>query len=144
MKPTELIKRRNGLCESIKKNWLRIALNNVVPEGKVRNYDVEALYKVIIEESALLIAIKVAIQAVNMGLSKVKDLPENSLYPIIYSLQQLKEQKVKLLGVPTDKPNAVFSKAKIAELVRELDVEIDSLSKAIEEYNNNTEFDIAA
>lgn len=144
MKPDELIKRRNDLVEEIKTNWNRIYLNNVVPEGKDRHYDVENLYKKIVDDSLLLIGIKIAVQAVNMGLKSIDELPSSSLYPTIYSLQQLKEQKIKLLGMPTDKPNAIFTKEKINELVRDISVEIDNLESMIDVFNSSSEFDIAA
>jgi hypothetical protein len=55
-------------------------------------------------------------------------------------LQQLKEQKVKLLGLKKYTTNGVISKKKIDGDLQEINVEIDKLSEMIDNFNKDTDF----
>lgn len=140
MKPEELIKKRELLLKNIKLNWNRINAFNVVEKGFVRDFDLKEVYKQIIKDSMSLIEVKVAIQAVNMGLSSMDALPKNSLYPTIYMLQQLKEQKIKLMLVNTKGLSPVFSKNDISSICKELDIEIIKMGDIINKFNKEQEF----
>ena len=144
MKPKDFITKRDNLVEEIKNNWKRINLFNVVNKSEERHYDIEKLYEKIVEDSIALVETKISIQAINMGLSSLKDLPQSSLYPTIYTLQQLKEQKTKLLLIPTKGNNVVFTRNKIKKYVSEIDKEISLLSTIVEEFNNDIDFEDAA
>jgi hypothetical protein len=139
MKTNELISKRESLISDIKKNWERIYAFNQVDKSK-SHYNVDALMKTIISDSIKLVGIKVAIQAANMGLKKIEDLPEDCIYPTIFALQQLKEQKVKLLGLKKYTTNGVISKKKIDGDLQEINVEIDKLSEMIDNFNKDTDF----
>ncbi len=144
MKATNLIKKRESLISEIKENWSKINMFNSIEPNAKRLFDIDKLYEQIIKDSNELIQVKVAIQAVNMGLKKMSDLPEDSIYPIIYSLQQLKEQKVKLMSLNTKGDDVVITKSKAALYVKDIEEEMKRLQVHIDEFNLETEFDIAA
>lgn len=140
MKPAELISKRESLINSIKTNWNRIELFNVATKGVARDFDVIALYEQIKKDSIELVKTKVAIQAINMGLKSLEELPENSLYPAIYMLQQIKEQKVKLLRVKTSGSDVIITRKKQEQLLKELDIESVKLADTIDKFNNENDF----
>ena len=140
MKPAELISKRESLINSIKTNWNRIELFNVGTKGVTRDFDVIALYEQIKKDSIELVKTKVAIQAINMGLKSLEELPENSLYPAIYMLQQIKEQKVKLLRVKTSGSDVIITRKKQEQLLKELDIESVKLADTIDKFNKENDF----
>ena len=144
MKISKIIEKRESLISEIKVNWIRIYQGNLSPQSS--SFDINALYKKILMDSVELVRVKIAIQAVNMGLKKVDDLPEESLYPTIYTLQQLKEQRVKLVGLKKLdlKKDGVISRAKIDSHIRDLDIEIQKHMDFIKEFNDSADFDLAA
>ena len=140
MKPAELINKRESLINSIKTNWNRIELFNAGTKGVTRDFDVIALYEQIKKDSVELVKTKVAIQAINMGLKSLEELPENSLYPAIYMLQQIKEQKVKLLRVKTSGSDVIITRKKQEQLLKELDIESVKLADTIDKFNKENDF----
>lgn len=140
MKPAELINKRESLINSIKTNWNRIELFNAGTKGVTRDFDVIALYEQIKKDSIELVKTKVAIQAINMGLKSLEELPENSLYPAIYMLQQIKEQKVKLLRVKTSGSDVIITRKKQEQLLKELDIESVKLADTIDKFNKENDF----
>lgn len=140
MKPAELISKRESLINSIKTNWNRIELFNTVTKGVTRDFDIIALYEQIKKDSIELVKTKVAIQAINMGLKSLEELPENSLYPAIYMLQQIKEQKVKLLRVKTSGSDVIITRKKQEQLLKELDIESVKLADTIDKFNKENDF----
>ena len=133
MKPSELI-------NNIKTNWNRIELFNAGTKGVTRDFDIIALYEQIKKDSIELVKTKVAIQAINMGLKSLEELPENSLYPAIYMLQQIKEQKVKLLRVKTSGSDVIITRKKQEQLLKELDIESVKLADTIDKFNKENDF----
>lgn len=140
MKPAELINKRESLINSIKTNWNRIELFNAGTKGVTRDFDIIALYEQIKKDSIELVKTKVAIQAINMGLKSLEELPENSLYPAIYMLQQIKEQKVKLLRVKTSGSDVIITRKKQEQLLKELDIESVKLADTIDKFNKENDF----
>lgn len=140
MKPAELISKRESLINSIKTNWNRIELFNAGTKGVTRDFDIIALYEQIKKDSIELVKTKVAIQAINMGLKSLEELPENSLYPAIYMLQQIKEQKVKLLRVKTSGSDVIITRKKQEQLLKELDIESVKLADTIDKFNKENDF----
>lgn len=140
MKPAELINKRESLISSIKTNWNRIELFNAGTKGVTRDFDIIALYEQIKKDSIELVKTKAAIQAINMGLKSLEELPENSLYPAIYMLQQVKEQKVKLLRVKTTGSDVVITRKKQEQLLKELDIESVKLADTIDKFNKENDF----
>lgn len=140
--PKELIGQREELISNIKKNWDRIKLYNGVEKGFQRPYDIKAVYKSIIEESLKLIKIKVAIQAINMGLKSMSDLPENNVYAQIFLLSQLKEQKVKLKLTPLKGEDVIFTRKAIEIEVNRIDLQISKIEDELEKFNSNVTFEL--
>ena len=128
------------MINSIKTNWNRIELFNAGTKGVTRDFDVIALYEQIKKDSIELVKTKVAIQAINMGLKSLEELPENSLYPAIYMLQQIKEQKVKLLRVKTSGSDVIITRKKQEQLLKELDIESVKLADTIDKFNKENDF----
>lgn len=137
--PKELIAKRENLISDIKKNWDRIKVFNTTPKGVESHYDVKEVYKLIAKDSADLVKTKVAIQAINMGLKNLSELSEDNLYSLIYTLQQLKEQRIKLNLVPTSADSAI-SRAFIQAELKKLDTEIAKIGIELEERNSNINF----
>jgi replicative superfamily II helicase len=142
--PKSLIEKREILIKEIKKNWERIKLYNSIPKNITRQFDVKVVYDLIKVEALKLVKVKVAIQAINMGLKSMNDLPENNSYESIYILSQLKEQKVKLKQIPTRGDDVILSKKFIESEIAKLDLEIDKIETELEKYNSSAEFDISA
>ena len=140
MKPSELITNKVSLLDNIKNGWNRIEANNSLDSNETPQYDVEKLLERINADSLELVKVKVAIQAINMGLKSMDDLPEDALYPSIFMLQQMKEQKVKLNGVRTRGENVVLTRNKIERLVKVVDKEILDVTEKINTFNNKQEF----
>jgi hypothetical protein len=140
--PKELIGQREELISNIKKNWDRIKLFNGVEKGFERPYDVKAVYKTIIDDSLKLIKIKVAIQAINMGLKSMSELPKENVYSQIFLLSQLKEQKVKLKLVPLKGEDIIFTRKAIESEVNKIDLEISKIESELESFNSNTVFEL--
>lgn len=136
----ELIKIRETLISDIKKNWERIRIENVVVDGTKRNYNVQGLYKSIIRDAAQLVEVKIDIQLANMGFKSREQMPVDCIYPQIYTLQQLKEQKVKLGLIPTGGKSAVLSSTFIFEEVKSLEQQILTIEKLLEDFNESVEF----
>lgn len=141
--PSSLILKRESLITDIKREWNRINAFNVVKNGQSPLFDLKSVYKQITKFESELIKVKVAIQCINMGLKTLKDLPDDSVYPTIFLLSQLKERKVKLQKIPTKKEDGesvVFTKKFIDEEIEKIESQIKIIEKEIEEYNNEVSF----
>ena len=74
-----------------------------------------------------------------MGLKNLSELSEDNLYSLIYTLQQLKEQRIKLNLMPTSADSAI-SRAFIQAELKKLDTEIAKIGIELEERNSNINF----
>ena len=101
----QLIEKRETAIADIKKYWGIIYAQNEFKKSITREYDIITTYKKVSETELNLIKVKMAIQAINMGLSSMDEMKKYNLYFQIFYLQQLKERKVKLQKLPI-KPNA--------------------------------------
>ena len=101
----QLIEKRETAIADIKKYWGIIYAQNVFKKSITRDFDIITTYKKVSETELNLIKVKMAIQAINMGLSSMDEMKKDNLYFQIFYLQQLKERKVKLQKLPI-KPNA--------------------------------------
>jgi hypothetical protein len=143
--PTQLIEKRESLIEDIKREWKRILSFNVVTNGTKQVFDLKAVYKQIKSFEADLIDIKVSIQAVNMGLTSLSQMPKESSYPSIFILSQLKEHKLKLQKIPTKKEegeSVVFTRKFIDEEVGKIDAQIKKIEKELADYNSEIVFTV--
>jgi len=142
--PTTFIQKRDSLVKTIKQDWERIYSNNVFPSGMQQKFDLNAVYKSIIKSETELVKAKVTIQAINMGLKKLSELPEDCVFPSIFTLQQIKERIIKLERIPTKKDEdeniALTRKFVESELIK-LNAEKEKIEMELEEYNDNTNFE---
>lgn len=138
IKPSDLIKERDSLVKRIKNNWAKMSLANTEKDVKLSP---KSIFKVIEEDSMKLIKVKIAIQAINLGIKSLKDLPENNLYGSIYMMQQQKETRTKLSLLPINSESEM-SAEDVKKIIAKLDAEIKTLSILIDEYNNFVEFEM--
>lgn len=138
IKPSDLIKERDSLVKKIKNNWAKMSLANTEKDVKLSP---KLIFKAIEEDSMKLIKVKIAIQAINLGIKSLKDLPENNLYGSIYMMQQQKETRTKLSLLPVNSGSEMNAED-VKKIISKLDSEIKKLSILIDEYNNFVEFEM--
>ena len=138
IKPSDLIKERDSLVKKIKNNWAKMSLSNTEKDVKLSP---KLIFKAIEEDSMKLIKVKIAIQAINLGIKSLKDLPENNLYGSIYMMQQQKETRTKLSLLPVNSESEMNAED-VKKIISKLDSEIKKLSILIDEYNNFVEFEM--
>lgn len=138
--PKELIAKRENLISNIKKNWDRIKAFNAIDKDSTRPYDVKEVYKMIAVDSLQLVKTKVAIQAINMGMKKLSDMPKDNMYELIYMLQQLKEQRVKINMIPTKGDDVVITKVFVDTENKKLNTEIARIEDELEKRNTQIQF----
>ena len=144
--PASLIITRDEIISKIKENWGLITANNI-SNNPNKGVSVTAIYKEITENEAKLVRIKVALQAINMGLTSLKELPENNVYASIFTLSQLKERKVKLnilkASVKSGE-NVIFTPAYCTRQIEAIELEITNIESELKEYNDNIKFEMVA
>lgn len=134
---SELIEEREIAIADIKKYWGIIASENILPKDAKPNFNVKEVYKKVSETELNLIKLKMAIQAINMGLSSMDEMKKDNLYFQIYFLQQLKERKIKLEKLKTN-PQAGHNVALTKDFVKdELTKVIKSIKTVEEEIKNH-------
>ena len=138
IKPSDLIRERDSLVKKIKNNWAKMSLANTEKDVKLSP---KSIFKTIEEDSMKLIKVKIAIQAINLGIKSLKDLPETNLYGSIYMMQQQKETRTKLSLLPVNSESEM-TEEDVKKIIAKLDKEIKTLSILIDEYNNFVEFEM--
>lgn len=154
VKPSELIKRRDGLNKEISRYWEIIAKENVIKKGLMRNYNLKVLLTQIRALYDQLVLVKLNIQCINMGM-KFKDLTEDMNVVNIYRLSALNEYCVKIdemidkhtlnpvlkakkgkrgLGVTEEITRSYFRNKK-----NECALLLNKLRKNIADFNDNTD-----
>ena len=141
MKAKDIINLRNTLTTAISKNWTRIYLENVVKKGETRNYDMKAVYNEIIKDGIKVVKAKLAQAAMNLGFKNLESLPESNMYGKIYMLSQLKEQRVKLVKIPTKGGSAEITKKFIDNEVKSIDMRIVEIEEFLEKQNEELDFE---
>lgn len=153
-----IIDNRNKISKELTKYWNIIRTENLMPKNGKRNYDLKALLEIITKLSEKRINAKLYLQCINMGLTSkddIADIKENSIYPIIYTLSEKNEMLVQLGLIPTLNPRVKSKKGKkvlflteeitsayIKKLKAQLQVEINELEKALEDFNKDTEIEL--
>lgn len=156
IKSTDIIANREKYDKEIKKMWNIIRTENLIDKNATRNYDMKALLTTITEMSNNRIQAKLDSMAINLGFKSRSDFPKDSIYPIIYTLSEKNEYLVQLGLIPTINPSlkAKLGKKKlykseeitadyINKLKNSLQLEINSLKKKLEDFNNKAELDIS-
>lgn len=150
-----IIAKRKELSNEITKYWNIIKNENIVPNGAKRNYDLKNLLNIITEKADERIMLKLYLQCINMGYKKFSELPVTNNYLTIFTLSEKTEQLFHLNKIKTIDPKLKLKKGKknlntseeltfdyISKLKNKLQMEINKLTKDIEEFNEKAELDI--
>lgn len=150
-----IIYKRKELSNEITKYWNIIKNENIIPKGAKRNYDLKALLNTITEKADERIMLKLYLQCINMGYKKFSELPVTNNYLTIFTLSEKTEQLFHLNKIKTIDPKLKLKKGKknlntseeltfdyISKLKNKLQMEINKLTKDIEDFNDKTELDI--
>lgn len=145
---TEIIEKRDKLSADITRTWNIIKMENVVFRGFKRNYDMKVLLDSIFDKCKERIEIKLQSLALNLGFTDINDLPEDSIYPTIFAVGELKEIKKQLSHVPTLDPEIikkvgkkrmkkteVLTRGFVKNLSEALTIKINTLNKELLDYN---------
>lgn len=145
---TDIITKRDNLSLEISKFWTILKTENVVSRRYKRHYDMHAVIKLIESLGKQRIEIKMQSLAINLGLDDVNDLPENSIFPVIYELSELNEMYMQLKYIPTLdekliakygkknlKKTEVFSNTFITNYRNNLLLEINALKQKLDNFN---------
>lgn len=92
----EAIALRDNLSVEIPKLWKTIRVENVVPIGVRRSQSMFKVLETIEKKAESRVAAKIALQSINMGLTDIKELSTNAIYPAIYWLNEYNEMLVQL------------------------------------------------
>ena len=150
-----IIYKRKELSNEITKYWNIIKSENIIPKGEKRSYDLKDLLNTITEKADERIMLKLYLQCINMGYKKFSELPVTNNYLTIFTLSEKTEQLFHLNKIKTIDPKLKLKKGKknldtsegltfdyISKLKNKLQMEINKLTKDIEDFNNKTELDI--
>lgn len=160
IKSKNIIEKRNTLNKEITKYWAIIRQENIMSKAAIEagmgsGFDLKALYNCIKQKAEMRIKTKLYLQALNMGYTDFSEFKKDTNYENIYTLNEKKEQLVQLGMINCLNPAykskkgkklttiETFSKEKLSNLKNELQLEINSLEKKIEDFNNNTELEIS-
>lgn len=149
-----ILSNRDNISNTIAKYWNIIMIENVVLRNYKRNYDLKALFNEIIELSQKRSMAKFKALCINMGFTKITDVPKDNIQLDIFNLAELKEIKVKLGKIRTINPKLKSLKGKkalnkteiltsnwIKERIKEIDLKITEIEKKISEFNESHELD---
>ena len=157
-----IISIRKSIDEKKKKYWKLIKTTNCLSTKEVkmgfRTHDLKALYNEITQLSEKLVYIKGMLFYLNMGITTFnkEEFKKTNNYSIFMACE-MKEAIAQLKMIPTinEKLKAskglkaigkdeVFTSAKIAALIKDLQLKANKFDAAMEKFNNETEIDITA
>ena len=159
--PKNIIKIREEITTKKHDYWMNIRTTNLLSakQAGMRKYDLKALYNEIMQMSEKLVYIKGMLATLNTG-STIFDknaFKKTNNYNI-FMATEYKEAMAQLKMVPTIDPatkskkggaakmgkNEVFTSAKIAQLIKNLNLEATKYNNNMEEFNTNTDIDITS
>lgn len=160
---TNIINTRDNLSKTISYYWKIIESTNLMSKKAVREgyrkYDLKQLYNSITQMAMNRVKSKLLMNAINSGVKKFdfKNITKDHYYRI-YMLNELNEQKAHITCLklkhtinPATKAQAgkaglskdeVFTNAKCAQLIADLDIKIQAIRADIEEFNKNATIEI--
>lgn len=155
-----IINIRKQIDEKKKKYWKYIRSENCLSKKEVkaglRSHDLKALYNEITQLADKLVYIKGMLFYLNMGTTSFdkEEFKKTNNYSIFMACE-LKEAIAQLKMIPTinEKTKAskglkniakdeIFTSAKIAALIKDLQLKANKFDAAMEDFNNNTEIEI--
>ena len=152
LKPNILIQKRTNLENQLNRYWSIIEKENVIPKGKVRNYNLKAILSTLKPLYDQLVEVKLRIQCANLGM-KYKDLPSDANIINVYRYSALSDYKKRLTMIMnkyTISPNTKKKYGKrnlrvteeltsdyLKKLIDECTLPINKLQKSITDFNDN-------
>lgn len=109
---TEIIANRDLTTVEINKLWNIITVYNVVEKGYNCNYDIKACYEKIKKLNDDRSNFKLYSMAVNLGFTKMEDIPESSIQHYIFELYEVTNLIAKLTTIPVLNPITKQKKGK--------------------------------
>ena len=158
----KIIKFRKDIDEKKKKYWKIIRTTNLLSKKEIANnfrtHDLKNLYNEITQMAEKLVFIKGMLFYLNMGTTTFdKEAFKKTNNYNIFMACELKEIIAQLKMIPTLDPKIksqkglkaigkeeVFTSAKIAALIKDLQLKANKFDAAMEKFNNETEIDIAS
>lgn len=157
-----IINMRKSIDEKKKNYWKYIKAENLLSKKEVkaglRSHDLKALYNEITQMSDKLVYIKGMLFYLNMGITTFdKEAFKKTNNYNIFMACEMKEAiaQLKMIPVLNEKTKAskglkaigkdeVFTSAKIAALIKDLQLKANKFDAAMEKFNNETEIDISS
>lgn len=156
----KIIKFRKEIDEKKKKYWKIIRTTNLLSKKEIANgfrtHDLKTLYNEITQMAEKLVFIKGVLFYLNMGTTTFdKEAFKKTNNYNIFMACEMKEIIAQLKMVPTLDPKTksqkglkaigkeeVFTSAKIAALIKDLQLKANKFDAAMEKFNDETEIDI--
>ena len=156
----KIINMRDNINAKKKKYWSYIKAENLMSKKEIKNgyrtHDLKALYNEITQMADKLVYIKGMLFYLNMGITDFdEDAFKKTNNYSIFMACELKEQIAQLKMIPTLDPKTkaqkglkaiskdeVFTSAKIATLIKDLQLKANKFDTNMENFNNNTEITI--
>ena len=157
---SNIINIRKNLCEKMTKYWRTIRNENVMSNKAIKaglgsGYDLKSLYNEITQMAEKRIMIKGMLMYLNMGLKFDIDAFKKTNNYSIFAACEAKEANAQLKMIPTSNPTEkskkglkgtgkkeTFTSAKIAQLLKDLQLKANKYDADMEKFNNDTEIDI--
>lgn len=158
----KIINIRKDIDAKKKKYWKIIRTTNLLSKKEIkegfRTHDLHTLYNEITQMAEKLVLVKGMLFYLNMGINTFdKEAFKKTNNYNIFMACELKEIIAQLKMVPTLDPKTksqkglkalgkseVFTSAKIAALIKDLQLKANKHDAAMDEFNNNTEIDITS
>lgn len=157
---SNIINIRKELCDKITKYWRTIRNENVMSNKAIKaglgsGYDLKSLYNEITQMADKRIVVKGMLMYLNMGLTfNYKEFKKSNNYAI-FAACEAKEAIAQLKMVPTINPveksekglkgvgkKETFTSAKIAQLIKDLQLKANKYDADLEKFNKNAEIEI--
>lgn len=158
----KIIVMRQNIDATKKKYWKIIRTTNLLSKKEVKNgfrtHDLKNLYNEITQMADKLVLIKGMLFYLNMGITTFdKEAFKKTNNYNIFMACEIKEIIAQLKMIPTLDPKTksqkglkniskdeVFTSAKIAALLKDLELKANKYDTAMDEFNKNTEIDITS
>ena len=158
----KIISMRDEINATKKKYWKIIRTTNLLSKTEIKNgfrtHDIKSLYNQITQLAEKLVLVKGMLCYLNMGITTFneEEFKKTNNYSIFQACE-LKEIIAQLKMVPTLDPKTkaqkglkampkdeVFTSAKIASLIKELELKANKFDTAMDNFNKNTNIDISS
>lgn len=157
---SNIINIRKELCEKITKYWRTIRNENVMSNKAIKaglgsGYDLKSLYNEITQMANKRIVVKGMLMYLNMGMTfNYNEFKKSNNYAI-FAACEAKEAIAQLKMIPTINPveksekglkgigkKEIFTSAKIAQLIKDLQLKANKYDADLEKFNKNAEIEI--